>query len=206
MKALNKILVPLTLLEDSHAVLPVARKLAQDTGATMVLLHVVEPVMAGEYRGGVGGDWPGQLREGANILLNLIAAKIRSQVPVEVVVCEGQPAAAIMRQVEKHEAEVIVMCSHGDRGWSKWLHRNTALQVMKEAPCAVCLVCPGQTGETLTVTVAQPSDRPVESVLPRMAQRFSSLLQVLLPDFSAAKFTGTSRRFFTVSFPVGSLE
>jgi len=38
------------------------------------------------------------------------------------------------------QADTIVMCMRSYRGWLKWLHRNTALNVMRQAPCTIQLV------------------------------------------------------------------
>ena len=59
------------------------------------------------------------------------------QVIAEVLVCEGRPADAIVETARRLQADTIVMSTHGRRGWLKWLHRNTALNVMRQALCTI---------------------------------------------------------------------
>ena len=62
------------------------------------------------------------------------------QVTTEVLVCEGRPAEVIVETAKRLHADTIVMRTHGSRGWLKWLHRNTALKVMRQATCTIRLV------------------------------------------------------------------
>jgi nucleotide-binding universal stress UspA family protein len=129
---------------DSRAALAVARQLAGESGAKLVLLHVVQLNIAGEERGIPRARLLGELCRDAEIQLQPLAASPGVSASAEVLVCAGRPVEAIVETARQLQADKIVMGTHGHRGWLKWLHRNTALKVMRHAPCIVWLVAPAR--------------------------------------------------------------
>ena len=202
---MRTILVPLTLSDHSRAALPIALRLAREAEANIVLLHLVPAIVKKSPNGPMHCDVAVQLRRVAEIELNQLASEISPQVPVEVVICEGRPAEMIVQQADALGADVIVMCSHGYHGWLKWLHRNTALQVLRHAPCGVWLVSPGK-NETVTLTMAHPPGECAEPFLPAMAHPFLSLLNILFPAFRTTQPAGRRRKLFTLNFSVKPLR
>jgi hypothetical protein len=65
---------------------------------------------------------------------------VGSIVETEVLICEGHPGEAIVETATRLQMDMIVMRSHGRRGWNTWFRRNTARTVIRLAPCKVCLV------------------------------------------------------------------
>jgi nucleotide-binding universal stress UspA family protein len=55
-------------------------------------------------------------------------------------VVEGDPRAAIVEQAEKQPADVIVMGSHGRRGWRRLILGSVSEAVVRYAPCSVFIV------------------------------------------------------------------
>lgn len=143
------ILVPLALSGNSHAALAIAKNLARESQANLVLLHVVQLNIAGEERGIQRPRLLNELCRNAEFQLQQLADGMGGQVTTEILVCEGLPAEAIVETARRLQADTIVMCTHGYRGWLKWLHRNTALNVMRQAPCTMWLVSPGKRGATV---------------------------------------------------------
>ena len=199
---MSRILVPLTLLGTSHAALPIALKLARETGATMVMLHVVPAMILDEPRGPIHCDVSVQMRQKAEVELNRLVEKISAYTPVEVAIDEGHPGAAIVRQAGLLAAEVVVMCSHGQRGWLKCLHRNTALYVTKHAPCPVWTVSPTGNDRGLTLTLANYFSQKPEPSFWETSYPLASLLKVLLANFQNAGLAGKSRKSFTLTLTV----
>ncbi|MGB7746798.1 MAG: universal stress protein [Verrucomicrobiia bacterium] len=134
------ILVPLALPGSSHAALEIARNLACESQARLVLLHVVQLNIAGEERGIQRTRLLHELCRDAEFQLQQLADCMGDQVATEILVCEGRPAEAIVETARRLHADTIVMSTHGCRGWLKWLHRNTARKVMRQAPCTIRLV------------------------------------------------------------------
>ena len=164
--AARTILVPLTLSNYSYAVLEAARELARESSARLVLLHVVQLNIAGEERGIPRGRLFDELCQNAKTQLQELANEVGSRATVEVLVCVGRPADAIVETARDLMADAIVMHVNSHRGWIKWLHRNTALTVVRHAPCRVWLVGPGNHGER-TGRVAPASEANEGEVIVR---------------------------------------
>ena len=197
-----KILVPLTLSDASHAALPIAIKLAQETGAAIVLLHVVPAIIRDEHCDPIHCYVSDQMRQDAEMELNRLVGEIPARTPAEVVIDEGHPGAAIVRQAGLLGAEVVVMCSHGQRGCLKWLHRNTALYVAKHAPCAVWTVSPAGNDHDFTLTLTNPFSQQPEPSFWETASPLASLLKALFPNFQNTGLAGKSRKDFTLNLTV----
>jgi nucleotide-binding universal stress UspA family protein len=147
------ILVPVTLSSPTQAALPVARNLALKSNAKLVLLHVVQLNIAGEERGIHRTRIVNELCVEAGRELHRLADGLGEQVAVEVLVSSGRPSETIVQTAGRLNADAVVMFSHGRRGWRRWLHRNTARMVAKQAPCDVWLVGRGEPVPGLTLTV-----------------------------------------------------
>ena len=151
------ILVPLALSGSSYTALVVARNLARESQARLVLLHAVQLNIAGEERGIPRTRLLNELCRAAEFQLQQLADCLGGQVTTEILVCEGRPAEAIVETAKRLQADPIVMSRHGCRGWLKWLHRNTALNVMRQAPCATRLVSPEKRDSTVSFARGAPS-------------------------------------------------
>ena len=167
------ILVPLALPGSSHAALEIARNLACESQARLVLLHVVQLNIAGEERGIQRTRLLHELYRSAEFQLQQLADGLGDQVAAEILVCEGRPAEAIVETARRLQADTIVMCTHGCRGWLKWLHRNTALNVMRQAPCTLLLISPGRRDDTVNFMVVDPLNN-TKTILEKRQHRFGS--------------------------------
>ncbi|HUI08625.1 MAG TPA: universal stress protein [Verrucomicrobiae bacterium] len=140
----KKILVPVTLADGSRAAVAVAANLAKESGASLALLHAVQLSIAGEERGIPRTRLVDDLCREAESQLRQLLQSVTLQTPTEIIVREGRPAGMIVESARCLAVDAIVMFTHGYRGWLRWLHRNTALQVLRHAPCPVWLVSPGR--------------------------------------------------------------
>jgi nucleotide-binding universal stress UspA family protein len=147
------ILVPLDFSGGSPAALTIAWNLALKSKATLVLLHVVQLNIAGEERGIQRTRLLNELCRDAERRLLQLAGCLGDQVATECLVCEGRPAKAILETASGMRADTIVMWTHGRRGWLKWLHRNTALKVARQATCNIWLVSPAKCDATANLMV-----------------------------------------------------
>ena len=133
------ILVPLALSGSSHGALAIAKNLVCEFQVKLVLLHVVQLNIAGEERGIQRTRLLHELCRNAEFQLQQLADCLGDQVVTEILVCEGRPAEAIVETARRLHADMIAMSTHGHRGWRKWLHRNTARNVMRQASCTIRL-------------------------------------------------------------------
>lgn len=134
------VLVPLDGSALAAQVLPYAGMVARSTGATVVLLRVVNPYPGELVREGIsvyretddqGGalpssaDWEdvlARINSDAQAYLDQMAGTIRSDgVTVETSVRDGDPAECIVAEADRDAGTLIAMTTHGRTGVGRWL-------------------------------------------------------------------------------------
>lgn len=140
------ILVPTDFSEPAALALAHARELAETHGARLDLLHVVEePVFPSIYGAGaaaLSGHVP-SLEERAEAALDKLAAELGAPEVDSGFGCHvkrGTPANEIVRFAEDHDADLIVIASHGQSGIERLLVGSVADRVLRTARCPVFLV------------------------------------------------------------------
>ena len=103
------------------------------------LLKVLEPL---PEVGGLSLTAISRAREATEQLareyLEGVAARVREEgIPVEVVTIEGRPRQEILRFAEANQVDLIVLCTRGQSGLSRWLMGSVAEAVVRRAPCPV---------------------------------------------------------------------
>ncbi|HUK83204.1 MAG TPA: universal stress protein [Verrucomicrobiae bacterium] len=159
---LKRILVPVTLEGGSRSAVAIAANLAEESGASLVLLHAVQLSIAGEERGIPRARFVNELCREAERQMRQLAASVRRQVPTECIACEGRPVDVILQEARALATDMIVMCTHGYCGWLSWLHRHTARQVLRRAPCPVWLISPGNQNAVCLAFVDFPAANQCE--------------------------------------------
>jgi nucleotide-binding universal stress UspA family protein len=139
---LKEILVPVDFSECSRAALRYALPLAQQFGATLTLLNVVDFYLAGELDARF--DYA-RLRDDLQIragkrLVHLIQQDVGSNVLVDTLVREGRPWKEITDAARKRKADLIILGTHGYSGLKHTLLGSTAERVVRHAPCPVLVV------------------------------------------------------------------
>jgi nucleotide-binding universal stress UspA family protein len=135
---LERILVPVDFSDCSLDALEYAVVVAQQAKASLMLLHVLEPVSYGldftlsHIRTGeqVRESWTKRLEE-------LTASHQQSHVPVESRLRGGLPADSILDSAQTLPCDLIVMGTHGRRGISHALSGSVAEAVLRKARCPV---------------------------------------------------------------------
>lgn len=148
------ILVPLTLGGDARVPLGLARDIAMKSEAKVILLHVVQLNIAGEEYGIPRTRLLNDLCQNAELHLQQLADRLGGNVVTEVLICEGRPGEVIVETATRLQTDMIVMRSHGRRGWQSWFRRNTARTVLRQAPCKVCLVLAENCDATVPLMIA----------------------------------------------------
>jgi len=151
---IRSILLPTDFSECARHAVPVAAELARLLGASVVCLHVVEPVvppvgwtpMVGTLP--AAPDFGEQLDESAAHELPAFSGSEEfAGLDVEDLVAHGEPAAEIVRVARERGADLIVISSHGRTGWGRILFGSTAEAVVRHAHCPVLVVKPPQERE-----------------------------------------------------------
>jgi len=122
--------------------LPYAIAQAERFQAELILLRVLEPLTE---RLGMSRQAIRQAEERTRALaskyLEGIAVGIQEQdIPVQAVTVEGRPHLEIVRFAEANEVDLIVICTRGRSGVSRWLMGSVADRVVRGASVPVLLV------------------------------------------------------------------
>lgn len=165
----QQILVPLDGSSRAEQAMPVAVRLAQASGGTVVLLRVVG--LRTEFIPYPGPD-PGRLQAiidadhavGARDYLERITQmRSLSSVHTETKVIVGQPGDIILSVMDTHHSDLIVMCSHGYTGFKRWVLGSVAEKVAHHARVPVLLLREG--GPALVGTPPH-AEGPLRALIP----------------------------------------
>ena len=139
----ERILVPIDFSDYASAVVEWATHLAKEHDSAIVLLHVYHlPVEFQQVEGAyLPADFWSTVKDEARRALDEYGYKIREQgIEVEMVVREGYPATIIEEEVERQNADMIVIGSRGRTGLKHLLLGSIAERVVQKAPCPVLTV------------------------------------------------------------------
>src|SRR5579859_3580752 len=131
--------VPLDGSELAERALPYAVRLAHagQGRITLVRVALAPPSMTVD-----GAGWERDQREAieaAEGYLAAVAEKFAAQAPVRTVVVYGRAAAQILDQVDRLEADGVVMATHGRTGLAHLLYGSVAETVLADSPVPVFL-------------------------------------------------------------------
>jgi nucleotide-binding universal stress UspA family protein len=138
---LERILVPVDFSDCSLDALEYAVVMAQQAKASIILLHVLEPVSYGldftlshiRTREQVRESWTKRLKE-------LTSSHLHSHVAMEFQLRGGLPADSILDSAQTLPCDLIVMGTHGRRGISHTISGSVAEAVLRKSHCPVIAV------------------------------------------------------------------
>jgi nucleotide-binding universal stress UspA family protein len=142
MSDIRTILHPTDFSEHSMAAFNIARDLARQNHASILLLHVAESPGPEQisYR-----EATTQLQPEA--YFQRLLAEMRSlfkppgtEVPLQYLIVEGHPATEIDRVARDRHCDLIVVGTHGRSPLQRLLLGSTSEQLMRHAPCPVLTV------------------------------------------------------------------
>lgn len=138
----RRILVPIDFSKTSLRAFETAVPLAQDCGARLFLLNVIEPAAyASGFESVVLAVPDAALLDEAKAALPKIAKRfVPSGVKVTAVVDRGRAYDVITRVAEEEEIDLIVLTTHGRTGFDHLMMGSTAERVVRHAHCPVYVV------------------------------------------------------------------
>jgi nucleotide-binding universal stress UspA family protein len=150
---IRKILLPTDFSECANYALSYAASLARKFSASIICVHVIEPVMPAVGYTGLTeplpiADLSEQLEESAERELPKIGeCDDCAGLDIEEVIVHGDASAEIVRVAEERKVDLIVIASHGRTGLGRILFGSTAESIVRHAPCPVLVVKPNQESE-----------------------------------------------------------
>jgi nucleotide-binding universal stress UspA family protein len=141
----QRILIPVGEQKATARALEVGIAMAQDLGAAVRLVHVIDPCHASPPEGGVSPDLLlADLRRAGQHILDSACACLPGHLQVDTALVEGKPAKAISGAAQQWQADMIVMGTHARKGLWRILFGSVSEAVMRQAPCPVVTVRPDE--------------------------------------------------------------
>jgi len=139
--SLHRILVPVDFSDCSIEALEYAAWLAQRSGASLSLLHVLEPVSYGlDFTLSHEPKREDMRARVTQRLAGLVEALAGAAIAADSHVRGGLPADSILDSAKTLPADVIVMGTHGRRGLSHMLSGSVTEAVLRQSRCPVLTV------------------------------------------------------------------
>lgn len=142
MITIKRILVPTDFSDQGKTALMYAVAFADQFGAAVDLLHVLEPVPPGALLSYVSLN---DLKQGMHTDAEKQMEELHTEwedyaFPVTKIVVEGHPFVEIIKHAKQSNADMIIMGTHGRGAVAHMLLGSVAEKVVRKAPCPVLTV------------------------------------------------------------------
>lgn len=147
---IRTILLPTDFSECGNYALSYATSLARTFGASIVCVHVIEPIVPTVGYSGMTEPLPiaditEQLEDSAERELPKLAeCEEAAGLQIEELIVHGEAASEIVRVAKERNVDLIVISSHGRTGLGRILFGSTAEAVVRHSTCPVLVVKPSQ--------------------------------------------------------------
>lgn len=150
----KKIVCPIDFSDFSQQALTASIDLAKIFGATLSLVHIVPmipklPSLSTAFK---EGEYEAELHEEAKKRLDASAAEITKKgVATEVILGTANDVPMeLVRLAEHHQADLIVMATHGATGWNRMVFGSVTEKVVHVAHCPVLVLRASGEGQSAT--------------------------------------------------------
>jgi nucleotide-binding universal stress UspA family protein len=144
MLPIKKIVCPTDFSEPSYQGLKVAREFAEHFSAKLILVNVIfpGPIIPGVAEPGfhIPAALESMQETAEKALKELARQKMLDNISVQTLVINGKPAYEIANLADKENADIIVIATHGESGWQKFLFGSVTEKVMRMASCPVLTI------------------------------------------------------------------
>jgi nucleotide-binding universal stress UspA family protein len=154
MLPVKKILCPTDFSEPSLKALDTAMELARLFSAELVLLHVVHPIAIVPSPAPTKFDVPGYQQvaevEAMKKLQQLASKETPGRIKVNARVLIGTPAQVISDTAEEEGADLIILATHGESRWPRFVFGSVAEKVVRiaEKPVLTIPASPGDKSDS----------------------------------------------------------
>jgi nucleotide-binding universal stress UspA family protein len=139
---LRKILCPVDFFPGSLQAFDYALKLAKNYDASVIALHVIEPVLPTVYEPAFNvPDLTNELQKESKRLMKELESKAaKARVPLTTGVRLGDISAEIRKAIEKTKADLVVVGTHGSKGFERWLLGSVTEKLMRHCPVPLLVI------------------------------------------------------------------
>ncbi len=156
----QRILVPLDGSFRAEQALPVAARIARATGGSLLLVQVVSPPV--DYSGGLSPvplmneqEIESDIAAVTNYLRAVITSQALAGIPTSIEVQFGFPAQQLIAAAESRGVDLIVVCSHGRTGFTRWALGSVAYTLVHQSTVPVLVL-----RESEAASLLPRSDKP----------------------------------------------
>jgi nucleotide-binding universal stress UspA family protein len=164
----KRILVPLDGSVRAEYALPIAARIARASGDSIHLLEVVSPPI--DYGGGLAMVplITDQLIESettvaTDYLQTMAASPTLAGIQTTTEVVFGIPAQYILAEARSGEVDLIVLCSHGRTGFTRWVLGSVAHTLVHESPVPILIL---RESEPAALLADPNATRPLRALVP----------------------------------------
>lgn len=144
----QRILVPLDGSRRAEQAIPVSARLARASGGTLILVRAVFTPQEMIPYTGAGVIMPETAQtivdvtidEAKDYLRRVTASNVLANVKVESEAIWGEAASTILSVVETQAVDLIVLCSHGYSGLTRWVMGSVAEKVSHHSPVPILML------------------------------------------------------------------
>jgi nucleotide-binding universal stress UspA family protein len=140
----RKIIAPTDFSEPASAGVEAAAELATAYSAELILVYAVPrlPLVPAPHGAGAAGQvaLEQDIRESAKKALGEAVGRLPEGVAARHRVLSGDPAGQIVQVAVEEGADLIVMATHGETGWRRFVSGSVAEKVVRLAECPVLAV------------------------------------------------------------------
>ena len=154
---LKEILVPVDFTECKEKALSYAIPFAQQFGATVTLLHVIEPAYVPATEVGIVVDF--DTDEEVKREMERTCARLAGQVRCHSLIRKGSAELEIINAAKEMACDLIILATHGRTGMDRLLMGSTAEKVVRRAGCPIFIVRPHEHDFIPDPSADQPGDR-----------------------------------------------
>lgn len=172
----KRILVPLDGSQRVEQAIALALPLAKACGASLLLLEAVSPPTDPSLHSARALSHLHAMHEKRMVTTTAYLAQLARSlegkgIEVGLVVLSGQPAQTILNVASEQDIDLIVLCSHGRTGFSRWSLGSTSQKVVRQSTVPVLLLrdqrpkTPGRMTSPFRATVALDGSSFAEAAL-----------------------------------------
>jgi nucleotide-binding universal stress UspA family protein len=145
MLPIKKIISPTDFSELSDMGLKAAIELAEHFSAELLVVHVVAPLSAAATSAAPAAHYLPEVMESIrNNAENSLKAMMEKKVPDTLrsksILLEGSPSDEIAEYAKEIEADLIVIATHGQSGWRRFMFGSVTEKVMRLSKSPVLII------------------------------------------------------------------